>query len=465
VTRRAAGELARLAALAASALVFLAAPGVLAAEEKPGVSILIESPAPGAAVRERVHQARIAGSAMAAGDQPSAYDVMLVIDVSFSTAAASGGDVDGDGVIGVNPRDELLPPGAFPPDVLSTDPEDTILHAEIAAARALLGGLDARRVRVGVATFAGEVDPTTGRRKRVDQLDAWLEAPLSADYAQLQRALTGVLARGSHGATNYSAGIRLAVRELAGLGGAESTPRPDARKVILFLSDGYPTLPVDSGAVSDPGDLEAAVRAAELAHKAGILINTYALGPGALKYEKGVVEMARITQGTFTPVQSPNDIVVLLQGVSFANVEDVVFTNLSTGDVSTDVRLAPDGSFFGYVPVREGANRVRVSALATDGAKGALEFDFEFRADGQTDREKLAELERLRRMTKELLLKREAERIEAFREEQRKELIIAPEGAKAPGSGTGAGAPGSGTGAGAPGSGTGASRAAPAPDR
>jgi hypothetical protein len=441
VSRRAAGRLARLALFTGLALAPLAAPRAAPADERRGVDIVIESPAPGSPVREAVHQARISGSAMASGEGPSAYDVVLVIDVSFSTAAASGGDVDGDGVIGVNPRDELLPPGAFPPDVLSTDPDDTILHAEIVAARALLDGLDPRRVRVGVVTFSGEVDATTGRRKRVDQLDAWLEAPLSADYAQVQRALTGVLARGSHGATNYSAGVRLAVTELAGLTGARSTPRPDARKVILFLSDGYPTLPVDSGAVSDPGDLEAAVRAAELARKAGITINTYALGPGALQYEKGVVEMARIGQGTFTPIQNPSDIVLLLQGISFANVEDVVFTNLSTGDVSTDVRLGPDGSFYGYVPVREGPNRVRVSALATDGTKGAVEFDFEFRTGGQTDREKLAELERLRRMTKELLLKREAERIEAFREEQRKELIIAPEGAKAPGPGTGAKAP------------------------
>ena len=55
---------------------------------------------------------------------------------------------------------------------------------------------------------------------------------------------------------------------------------------------------------------------------------------------------------------------MLRQGVSFANVEDVVFTNLSTGDFSTDVRLNPDGSFQGYVPVREGMNRVRVNALA-----------------------------------------------------------------------------------------------------
>jgi hypothetical protein len=88
------------------------------------------------------------------------------------------------------------------------------------------------------------------------------------------------------------------------------------------------------------------------------------------------------------------------------------------------VRLNPDGSFYGYVPVREGSNRVRVSALASDGTRGAVEFDFEFSEQGLSDRQKLRELERLRRITKELMIKREAERIEEFREEQRKELTL-----------------------------------------
>lgn len=418
---------------AAAALLALAAAlppaGAGRGESEAPVRILIDSPAPGALVAERVHQARIEGSALAELGGPQRFDVVLAIDVSQSTRAASGVDVDGDGTVGVNPHHELLPPGAFPRDVLSTDPEDTILHAEIAAARALLASLDGRRVRVGVVTFAGEMDPVTGLRKRLDQSDAWLEVPLTEDFAQVQRGLVAVQARGARGATNYAAGIRLAIRELSALTGAVSPPRPDAKKVILFLSDGTPTFPVDKGSVSDPGDVEAAVRAATLAHSAGITINSYALGAGALRYPKALTELARVTVGTYTPIQNPGDIIVLLQGVSFANIEDVVFTNVSTGDFSTDVRLSPDGSFYGYVPVREGSNRVRVSALASDGTRGTVEFDFEFSEEGLSDREKLRELERLRRITKELMLKREAERIREFREEQRKELTLerAPE--------------------------------------
>ena len=147
-------------------------PGARAAED--GVRVSISAPAAGWKLRDHLHQARIDGNALAAGSGPELFDVMLVIDVSDSTKAASGADVDGDGQVGVNPHNELLPPGAFPQDVFSTDPGDTILQAQILAARSLLRGLDPRRVRVGIVTFAGEVSLSTGERKSLDQQDAWL---------------------------------------------------------------------------------------------------------------------------------------------------------------------------------------------------------------------------------------------------------------------------------------------------
>jgi hypothetical protein len=405
-------------------LLALALPAAGAAAAESEVRVEVAAPAPGGKLRGHLHQARVAGSALAEGHGPDRFDVMLVIDVSDSTKVASGADVDGDGVVGVDPHNELLPPGAFAADVYSTDPGDNILHAQVAAARALLAGLDAKRVRVGLVSFAGEVSRKTGERLRVDQQDAWLELPLSDDYAALERALAAILARGPHGATNFAAGIRLGIVELAGLSGARSQPRSDARKVMLFLTDGIPTLPVGKGNQEDPGDDEAALRAAQVAHSAGISINTYALGPSALKYPRVVTEMARMTLGTYTPVASPGDIVTLLQGVSFADVEDVVLTNLSTGELSTDVRLAPDGSFTGFVPVREGRNRVRVSALASDGSRGSVELEFDFEHAEAGDRSGLAELERIREQNKELELHRLGLEIEKFRREQKKRLEI-----------------------------------------
>jgi hypothetical protein len=393
----------------------------LAASDARGVRILIASPKPGEPLQNRVHQAPIRGNAIADGERPVDFDVMLVLDVSGSTKAASGVDVDGDGELGFNPHFELVAPGAYPPDTLSTDPDDSVLSAEVAAGRALLSALEAGgRVRVGIVSFSGEMNPATGQRSRFDQQDAWLEVPLTSDLAQAQAGLGAILARGPYGGTNFAAGLRLAVTELAGLSGARSQPRPEAKKVILFLTDGLPTFPIGSGSVADAGDTEAALNAARLAHKARITVNTYALGPNALTNPIAATEVARITLGTFLPVQNPGDIISFLQGVTFANIEDVVFTNLTTREVSTDVRLSPDGSFSGFVPVKEGRNRVRVTALASDGSSGSVELDLVFERSGMSEKELALELDRIREHNKQLLILVEQERIRRFREQQRK---------------------------------------------
>ena len=399
-----------------------AAPAASAASTP--VRILIESPPPGTLVRNKVHQAPIRGNAMAAGEKPAEFDVILALDVSGSTKEASGVDVDGDGEVGFNPQVELVEPGAYPSDMRSTDPGDTILAAEVTAATALLSTLDAGRVRVGVVTFSGEMDAKTGKRARYDQQDAWVEMPLTDDLERVAAALRAILARGPYGGTNFAAGVRLAITELAGLSGAKSRPRPDASKVVLFLTDGVPSFPFGLGNRMDPGDIEASLNAARLAHKAGITFNTYALGPNALASPVAATEIARITRGTYMPVQNPGDIISFLQGVSFASVDDVVFTNLTTSEMSYDVTLSPDGRFSGFVPVREGVNRVRVTALTTGGNSGSVELDLEFETSGLTGRELGLELERIRERNKQLMLLIERERIQRFRDQQRKMLEL-----------------------------------------
>lgn len=400
------------------------APAAVFASEGESVRILIEAPKAGEKVQNKVHQAPIRGTAVAAGERPALFDVMIVIDISGSTKVASGVDVDGDGVVGINPQFELLPAGTYPEDTVSTDPGDTILAAEIAAADALIANLEqSGRIRVGIITFSGEMNDQ-GMRKSYDQQDAWVEVPLTSDFAAARRRLPAILARGPYGGTNFAAGLRTAIGELVGLSGARSQPRPDAKRVILFLTDGLPTFPIGVGSVSDPGDIEAALTAARLAHKAGITVNTYALGPNALTNPFAATEVARITLGNYLPVQNPGNIVSFLQGVSFANVDDVVFTNLTTKEVSYDVNLLPDGSFTGFVPVREGRNQVRVTALAADGSSGSVDLELDFETSGLTERELALELERVRERNKQLMLLVERERIQRFRERQRKELEI-----------------------------------------
>ncbi len=407
----------RVAALAL--LLGFVAPAALFAAEEDGVRIVVDSPARDEVVRGRTDLAPLSGVAFA-GDRPAHFDLMLVIDVSGSTRYPSGIDVDGDGSLGQQKTAlvSIL-------DTVNTDPEDSILAAEITGAKRLLEQLDPERVRVGVVSFSGEIDPLSGRRRSVDQVDSLLEHPLSSDYERVAVALDAVLLRGPHGGTNMEAGVKRALRELTGVEGGVSVPQPGAKKVILLMTDGKPSLPFGRADVEDPADVEAVVAAARLSGSAGITINVYGLGPGAIDYPHAATEVARATAGLYTPVRRPGDIVSLLSGVSFANVEDVVAVNLTLSEWAgpDDILLRPDGSFRGFVPVRPGLNRIRVSALASDGTRGSTELDIMFIHQDLSDGELGLELERIRNRSRELQLLMERDRQEDFRRRERERTL------------------------------------------
>jgi len=411
---------------------WLAAAAGEAAQDPAPVQIDIVSPQPGEAVQNRENLAPVSGRVQSGARGAGEFDVLVAIDASASTRFPSGIDVDEDGEVGVNPHEELMAPGSHPPHVVCTDPDDTILAAEVKAARLLLDVLDPNRTQVGVVTFSGEVDPDTGKRRSPEQQDARLVLPMVNRFDEVRAVLDEVLAEGPSGATNFAAAAKLAVVELAGLRGARSQPRPAARKVLLFLTDGVPTFPFGKGSSADPEDTEAAINAARLADKAGVTINAFALGRHALASPIAAIEMARITTGSYTPVRNPGDIVSFLRGVSFADVDDVVIINVSTGDVSYDVDLAPDGTFTGFVPVRPGANRIRVTALASDGGEQSVMFDLDFQKEGLSERELAREVERVRDRNRELMLLLERRRIENFRDRQRKRVEVEAEGRLVP---------------------------------
>jgi len=394
-------------------------PFAAAAQDALPVKIEIRSPKPGETLKAKTDMAPLAGLAIA-GERATAFDVMVVIDVSGSTEYPSGIDVDDDGVVGQTERS--VTPGVE--DTPNTDPDDSILAAEVAAAKSLLGGLDASRVHVGVASFSGEIDPNTGRGVNAAN-DALLELPLTGDFNSARGALEAIKLRGPSGGTNMQAGVKLALRELASLPGSQSTPRANAKKVILFLTDGRPSLPFGLANVEDKEDQLAAIDAASLAKVAGVMLNVYGLGPSAIDYPIAASEMAKATNGTYTPVRVPGDIVALLSGVSFANVEDVVAVNLTLMEWAgpNDILLMPDGSFKGFVPVRPGMNRIRVSALASDGSRGSMEFDLQFAQQGMTALELEAERERIRQRTKEIQLRLERDKQEAFRKQERERTL------------------------------------------
>jgi hypothetical protein len=297
-------------------------------------------------------------------------DVMFVIDVSGSTAAPSGADVNGNGVVGAAPMGAaggLYALGAG-------DPGDSILAAEIAAVRRLMSRLDARYTRTGLATFSGQML----EHGVLAEQPAVTEMALTTRYEDVQRALDRVFARGPNGATFMAAGVVQATNEVNGERGAFSQGNPQSQKVIVFLTDGIPTLPFEG---DDPRNTVAVVRAAERARAAGARVFSFGVGEEALAGPLALLELARITDGTFTPVRDPALLSDVFAEVEFADIAELRVRNATTGSPAQVTELGPDGSFSSFVPLRAGRNAIEVTARSSDGRSATRTVNVEYAPD------------------------------------------------------------------------------------
>ena len=265
---------------------------------------------------------------------------------------------------------------------------NSILAAEVAAARRLLLQLNSQTTRVGVLTFSE---------------GAKLMQPMTYDFDQVRRVLDDILRAGPDGGTNMVEGIRMAITELMGLG--VSQRRNDAIKVQFLLTDGFPSLPIGGGKRATPEDTELAINAARLAGRAGIKVNVFALGEEALSYPRAAVGIARESGGTYTPVLRPADVLAAVENISAVGVDFVQVVNQTMGQRATQIRLAADGFFSSAVPVVEGQNRIEVVARASDGSTGRDTITVIYQSGNQ----KSLELEVF--LEKERKLKLEVERL------------------------------------------------------
>jgi Mg-chelatase subunit ChlD len=376
------------------------------------VAVRVLSPEHGATVRSRFDIVRLDGVAATAAGR-SDFDIVVVLDISFSTASPSGIDVDGDGELGRPGRPPLVPGLTAEPN---TDPGDSILEAEIMAARRLLDALDPSRVRVGLVTFSGVVDPSTYQMLAGSQ-SATVEQALTSDYEAVRRALEVVSLRGPSGGTDMQAGIKLALVELAGLEGSQSPAMEGRRRIMVMLTDGRASLPYGLAAEPDPEDEEAAIAAGELAADAGVRVYVFGLGPGANDYPRVVTTIAQRTGGQYVPVRRPGDVIWQMNGVSLAEIDQLDVQNMTLGEAVArqDIELLPDGTFRAFVPVRPGPNRIRVRARSTVGTQGSTELDLTYRPQELSDGELEEELGRLRDRTRDVMLDAERRRQEAAR--------------------------------------------------
>ena len=334
------------------------------------VHVDVEIPPEDAVIADSACGVFVAGRARALRGEAHRFDVAIVLDSSRSTIEPAEADIDSDGEIGVA---TLLPVGSTF-EMACTDPGDSILAAEVAAARELMRGLDPRSTRVALVTFAGDV-PGDGRWSFLAKPFAKLFAsspavtlePLSSDYSRIERALEAVASSEPEGGTNMAAGVDLATAELLSPPGGKAESRPDSHKLAFFFTDGWPTLPHD--ARDEAANVREVLLAAERASASGVRVHSFAIGREALAGPVATLELAQVTGGLFTPVRHPADLALVVGEVSFANLESVALRNRTTDRDAESFRLTADGTWAGFVRVAPGANQIEVHARASDGAE------------------------------------------------------------------------------------------------
>jgi von Willebrand factor type A domain len=318
--------------------------------------VQIASPKNGSRISQDQNVVLVSGKVVRETGRSANVDIFLVIDISGSTAMYAGADL-GD-------ADQPPESSGFGMPQISIggmsvgkpplrNPRNSILAAEVAAARRLLLQLNGETTRVGVLTFSE---------------GAKLMQPLTHDFEQVRRVLSEILRAGPYGGTNMVEGIRTGITELMGL--ASSEKRADAIKVQFLLTDGFPSLPIGGGKRMTEEDTNLAINAARLAGKAGIKIHVFALGEEALSYPRAAVGIAKESGGTYTPVMRPADALAVLENISVVGVDFVQIVNQTSGQKATHLRLAADGFFSSAVPVVEGRNQIDVFARASDGSNG-----------------------------------------------------------------------------------------------
>ena len=266
-------------------------------------------------------------------------DVIIAIDESPSTFLPTGADLDGDGEVGRPPAVNLLGPR-----YASTDPDDAVIRAELLAARALIRQLDPQTTRVGILTFAD---------------DATVVAPLGSPDA----ALAWLDEHDKYEIHSYRSKTSLAAALDGALDAFFKFREDDVRRqrTVLLFSDGQPTAP--SKAL---GRLEA-LAAAEKMGEIGIPVQAFALGRTAIEDPEFYRSLAERSGGKFIPLENPADVVNELANIRFTGLADVRIQSSPIGQPGRAVRVFPNGSFDGYVPLAEGENRITLTGLLESG--------------------------------------------------------------------------------------------------
>ncbi len=309
-------------------------------------------------------------------------DIAIAIDVSHSTQNGSGIDVNGDGHAGdLGWRRRRSWWGFLTRPHVSSDPEDSILHAELEAVQRLIDALDASRTRVGIVTFWEE---------------AQVRSSIGNTQAEVDGALDFISRSEPQGRTNIAAAIETATVMLL-----DAKHAPKQRELaILLLSDDFPTVP-------PPAEFAArkAVQAARAAARHRIRIYSFALGmePGTQGLDSlALREAARVTHGAYTALEEPGDVIDALPRIDLTGLAAIQIRNRTSGEAARVVWVRPDGTFDGFGALRKGRNVLRVTARGPNGGEAVQDRVVFFRPRSPRSKEDLRELEALRQQIEEI---------------------------------------------------------------
>ena len=259
-------------------------------------------------------------------------DIALVIDTSGSTKKTTDFDQNKD------------------------NSKDTVLEAEVHACRKLVDSLRPDNTRFSVIKFArlhkknaalGEISdgPILEKQTRIVQ-------DMTKDRAAIHTALDKILEEGSLGGSDTGGGISTGVSALENAPPVSDTAgySHSPLRHIIIVTDGIPTLPIESGYTQERGDREAALTAAQQAALAGVAIHPIVIEPvnasdrrfttmPAVQAITGVSDSPR-----WVNLDTIDQLDEMLAGLSLTGITGANLLHVNTGTVYP-LLVQPDGYF------------------------------------------------------------------------------------------------------------------------
>lgn len=322
--------------------------------------------------------------------QREPVDLVLLLDVSAATDEPSGLDVDGDGELGFHPGRYLrvLQPSDY--DLHCTDPDDTILAAEIAAATRLIEHAGDERGRITLLAFTTD-SVSSSSQGTPAQWAPWRGELLHERLAQLR-----------DGANPKPLSQRAELRQILSTG---ATRRGMRRVVALFAATPAPPRGQTERPHAHPDRAtpwSAALAPPMSLRSAGIELHTFGFGVPGASPPPDLLEFTGSAGGVYRELRKLSDVARVFRGDVADLIRGIEIYNPDSGDRATDIALSGDGSFSGHLVLHEGRNRIQVrldTSLQVLGEDG-LAVDFVRRE--LRPWELLVELERLQGRNRDL---------------------------------------------------------------